>query len=129
MEGPLALVVGTLFGAGIYALLRRNLVRLVFGLILLTSAVNLLIFTVGGLVPASPPIVPPGATRPEPPFAPPLPQAMILTAIVIGFGLVVFTLVLAYRAYQAIGEPDADRMTAALPESREYDDADPPAAP
>lgn len=122
MEGPLALVAGVLFGAGVYAMGRRNMVRFVFGLILLTSAVNMLIFTVGGLVPSNPPLVPAQAQTPTAPFAPPLPQAMILTAIVIGFGLVAFTLVLIYRAYLETGELDPDAMQSALPRSGEYAD-------
>jgi multicomponent Na+:H+ antiporter subunit C len=114
MEGPLAIVVGVMFGAGVYAMLRSNLLRLVVGLILLTSAANVLIFTVGGLVRANPPLVPRGEVLPPAPYAPPLPQAMILTAIVIGFGLTVFALVLVLRAYEATGEVDPDAMRVAL---------------
>ena len=125
MEGPLALVVGVMFAAGVYAMLRSNLLRLVVGLILLTSAVNVLIFTVGGLVRANPPLISPGEALPPTPYAPPLPQAMILTAIVIGFGLTVFALVLILRAYEATREVDPDAMRAAL--APEEDDAGPPA--
>lgn len=107
METWLALVVGILFATGIYLVLRRNLLKLIFGLVLLSNAVNLLIFTVGRLVRASPALVPPGQTVPLEPFANPLPQALVLTAIVIGFGLVAFALVLLYRAYQSLGTVDS----------------------
>lgn len=110
METGLALVVGILFAAGVYLVLRRNLLKLIFGLVLLSNAVNLLIFTVGRLTRASPPLVPPGQVVPIEPFANPLPQALILTAIVIGFGLVAFALVLLYRAYESLGTVNADDL-------------------
>lgn len=110
MENGLALVVGILFAAGVYLVLRRNLLKLIFGLVLLSNAVNLLIFTVGRLTRASPPLVPPGHVVPIEPFANPLPQALILTAIVIGFGLVAFALVLLYRTYESLGTVDADEL-------------------
>lgn len=114
METVLALLVGVMFGAAVYALLRGTLLRLVVGVILFTASVNLMIFTVGGLVRDNPPLVAAGAAAPARPHAPALPQALVLTAIVIGFGLVVFTLVLVSRAHEATGEADADRMRAAL---------------
>lgn len=110
MELLLALVIGGLYAAGFYMMLRRSLVKLILGLALLGNAANLLIFTAGGLTRAEPPLVPAGATHPTAPFADPLPQAMILTAIVIGFGVLSFALVLAYRAYQTVGSEDLDAM-------------------
>ena len=108
MEPVLAVVVGALFAASVYLVLRANLLELVIGTILMTTAVNLLIFAAGRLTRGTPPLVPEGAAVPEAPWANPLSQAMILTAIVIGFGLFVFTLVLVYRAYQAMGSTDPD---------------------
>jgi multicomponent Na+:H+ antiporter subunit C len=110
MDSLLAFVIGGLYAAGIYLLLRRSLVHLIIGLSLLGNAANLLIFTVGGLTRGRPPLVPEDAQQPQPPFADPLPQALILTAIVIGFGVLAFALVLAYRAYQAVGSDDLDDM-------------------
>lgn len=101
----MAIVIGGLYAAGIYMLLRRSIVKLIFGLVLLGHAANLLILTAGGLVRARSPLVPEGAMIPAPPVADPLPQALILTAIVIGFGVVAFTVVLIHRAEQA-GETD-----------------------
>jgi len=110
MPVVLAVVIGGLYAAALYLLLRRNLARVIVGLALLTNATNLLIFTVAGLVRARPPLTPDGAQQPVPPFADPVPQALILTAIVIGFGVLAFALVLAYRAFQVVGSDDLDMM-------------------
>ncbi|MBN1967315.1 MAG: Na+/H+ antiporter subunit C [Anaerolineae bacterium] len=110
MEVVLALVIGGLYAAGLYMMMRRSFVKLVIGLALLGYAANLLIFTVNGLTRGAPPLVPEGATRPAEPFADPLPQALILTAIVIGFGVQAFTLVLFKRTYQAANTDDLDRI-------------------
>lgn len=106
----LAIVIGGLYAAGIYLMLRRSFAKLIIGLALLTNAANLFIFTVGGLTRASPPLVPEGFTAPPEPVADPLPQALILTAIVIGFGVLAFMMVLAYRTYAIVGSDDLDDM-------------------
>ena len=87
MEILLALASGVLYAAGIYLMLRRRLAQLIIGLGLLSNGTNLLIFTAGGLTRARPPVVPEGAAALVPPYADPVPQALVLTAIVIGFGL------------------------------------------
>lgn len=112
MEVVLAFVIGGLYAAGLYMMMRRSIVKLVIGLGLLGHAANLLIFTLGRLTRGEPPIVPQGATVPDAGVADPLPQALILTAIVIGFGLQAFALVLLKRAYQTLGTDDVDSMTA-----------------
>lgn len=112
MEILLAFVVGGLYAAGLYMMMRRSIVKLIIGLQLLGHATNLLIFTVGRLVRGRPPLIAPGATEPVGPFADPLAQALILTAIVIGFGLQAFTVVLIKRAYQVVGTDDVDEMRA-----------------
>jgi multicomponent Na+:H+ antiporter subunit C len=107
MELIMAVVIGVLFATGVYLILRRSIVKLLLGLLLLSQGANLLLFTVGGLRRAMPPILEEGAaTR----IADPLPQALILTAIVISFGLIAFTLVLAYRVDQVVGSDDLDDM-------------------
>ena len=111
----LALLVGLLFGAAAYLMLGRNFVRYLFGLVLLGTAANLLLFVVGGLTPAEPAIVPEGLEGPDEVLANALPQALILTAIVISFALLAFALVLAERAYRDLGTVDTDRMRAAEP--------------
>ena len=110
MEVVLAIVVGGLYAAGVYLMLRRRLAQIIIGLAMLTNAANLLIFTAAGLVRHNPPVVPPGATVLEGIAADPLPQALILTAIVIGFGILAFALVLAYRTYHVVGTDDLDDM-------------------
>lgn len=112
MHALLAIVVGLLYAAGIYLLMRRSIVKVILGLVLLGHAANLLIFVAGRLTRVHAPLVPLGADAPTPPFADPLPQALILTAIVIGFGVQAFALVLFRRAYQTVGADDLDRMKA-----------------
>ncbi len=110
MEPVLAIVIGALYAAGIYLMMRRNLVKLVIGLVLLSQAANLLIFTCAGLDSTHAALIPPGAQVPETSYADPLPQALILTAIVIGFGVISFTLALFHKAYQTVGTDDLDQM-------------------
>ncbi len=110
METLLAAVIGGLYAMGLYLMLGRSLVKLIIGLSLLGNAANLLIFTAGGLTRGKPPLIPADVTEPIEAFADPLPQAMILTAIVIGFGVLAFTMALAYRAYQTVGSEDLDEM-------------------
>jgi len=111
MEPVLAIVVGGLYAAGLYLMLRRSIVKLIIGLVFLGNAANLLIFTAAGLTRARPPLISPEMTQPDGPFADPLPQALILTAIVIGFGVLAFAMVLAYRTYETTGTDDIDKMT------------------
>ena len=115
METALAILVGTMVAAGIYLMLDRHLIRFIFGLVLISNAVNLLIFTVGLLSDRRPPLIPDPGTVPAGPVANALPQALILTAIVIGFALLVFVFVLFYRAYQEIGTADTESMRIAEP--------------
>ena len=106
----LAVTVGALYACGVYLLLRRSLVKLVIGLVLLGHAANLLIMAAAGVTLGRPPIVAEGAAALLPPYADPLPQALVLTAIVIGFGVQAFALVLLKRAYQAVGSDDLNAM-------------------
>ena len=95
----LALLVGVLFACGAYMIMLRGQIKLVLGLGLITHAVNLALFGTGPLTRGAPPIVPEtGATAAmASQFADPLPQALILTAIVISFGVTAFIVVLIYR--------------------------------
>ena len=108
MEVLLALASGVLYAAGVYLMLRRRLAQLIIALGLLSNGTHLLIFTAGGLTRSRPPVVPEGAAALEPPYADPVPQALILTAIVIGFGFTAFSLVLAHRVHATIGSDDVD---------------------
>jgi multicomponent Na+:H+ antiporter subunit C len=91
-------------------MMRRSLVKLIIGLILLSHAANLLIFTAGGLTRARPPLIPVGTLQPVAPYADPLPQALILTAIVISFGVLAFAVVLLHRTHQVTGTEDLDEL-------------------
>jgi multicomponent Na+:H+ antiporter subunit C len=110
MEILLALASGVLYAAGIYLMLRRRLAQLIIGLGLLSNGTNLLIFTAGGLTRSHPPVVPEGTTVLPEPYADPVPQALVLTAIVIGFGLLAFSLVLAHRVHDTVGSDDVDEV-------------------
>ena len=110
MEVILAITAGVLYGCGVYLLLRRRLAQLIIGLGLLSNATNLLIFTAGGLTRARAPVIPEGAETITKPFANPVPQSLVLTAIVIGFGVLAFSLVLAHRVHTATGTDDIDEI-------------------
>jgi multicomponent Na+:H+ antiporter subunit C len=110
MEILLPLIVGVLYTAGIYLLLRRSMVKVIIGLGLMAHAANLLIFTVGRLTRGHPPLIEKGGTALTEPFADPLPQALILTAIVISFGVQAFAIILFKKAYQTVGTDDLDDM-------------------
>lgn len=110
MEILLAVMTGVLYAAGIYMILRRSLVKLILGLILLGNGVNLLIFLLGGITKGKPPVIPDDPTGLVEVFAAPLPQALILTAIVISFGLQSFAIVLLKRAYKVVKTDDLDEM-------------------
>lgn len=115
MENYLALIVGLYFAASVYLLLSESLIRMLIGVALLGNGVNLLIFTSGRITREVPPIVPEGQKAVDMAIANPLPQALILTAIVISFALFAFVLVLAYRAYETIGTDDTAEMRLAEP--------------
>jgi multicomponent Na+:H+ antiporter subunit C len=115
MEPALVVVVTVYFFGSIFLLTSPNLIRILLGVALLGNAANLTIFTAGRLTREVPPIIPEGAMQPLAQTANPLPQALILTAIVISFSLFAFILVLVYRSYQEIGSENVDRMRDAEP--------------
>jgi len=94
MELVLIIVIGILFGLGTFFVLRRSYFRIILGLGLLGNGANLFIFLAGRLSKGRPPIISEGSLFAAEPWADPLPQALILTAIVISFGLVAFATVL-----------------------------------
>jgi len=110
MELILAIVVGLLYASGIYMILRRSLVKLIIGLILLGNGANLLIFLLGGITKGSPAIIAPDQQMLTEIYADPIPQALILTAIVISFGLQAFAIVLIKRAYIVAKTDDLYQM-------------------
>lgn len=115
MDYVLAALVGLFVALGVYLLLSRALIRMVLGVALLGNGINLLIFTAGRVMRDAAPIVPAGLDVPAGAIANPLPQALILTAIVIGFSMFAFLLVLAMRANQALDADTTDQMRLAEP--------------
>jgi multicomponent Na+:H+ antiporter subunit C len=113
METLLALTVGVLVAAAAYLLLARDLPRALLGFVLLGTAANLTIFAAGRIGTMVPPLVDAGAPALAAGAANPLPQALVLTAIVIGFGLAAFALVLVMRAHATFGTSSAEEMDAA----------------
>jgi multicomponent Na+:H+ antiporter subunit C len=111
---PLALALWLCLAAGLYLALSRDLLRIVVGLALLSSAVNLLLLAAGRMGPMQPPVVDAGS-RTLGEAANAVPQALILTAIVIGFALMCFSFVLVMRLLQQTGRDDATALRAAEP--------------
>jgi multicomponent K+:H+ antiporter subunit C len=93
VEALMAGVIGVLIAGGVFLLLRARTFPIILGLLLLGYATNLFLLATGRLGAAAPPIITPGSTQ----HADPLPQALILTSIVISFGMVAFVVVLALR--------------------------------
>ncbi len=105
MELLLILGIGTLFACGTYLLLQRSLLQIVIGLSLYSHGANLALMVSGGLKRGAAPFLNGGGT-----FTDPLPQALILTAIVISFGVTAFALVLMYRTRQVCGSDKVDDL-------------------
>ncbi|MGM8364653.1 Na(+)/H(+) antiporter subunit C [Virgibacillus sp. W0181] len=103
MEFIISILAGILFTTGIYNILQKQLLRIVIGTGLISHAAHLFILTMGGLKGGQPPVLESGITE----YTDPLPQALILTSIVISFGVTSVVLVLAYRT---INENDSDNM-------------------
>jgi multicomponent Na+:H+ antiporter subunit C len=97
-------------------MLSKHVIRILLGVAIFGNAVNLLIFTTGRVMREVAAIIPQGGDQPTGLVANPLPQALILTAIVISFSFFAFLLVLAYRAYQELGTDDTDGMRVAEPQ-------------
>ena|SRR5690554_6936061 len=103
MELILAIVIAVLTGTGVYLMLRARTFPVVMGLTLFTYAVNLFLFSMGRLNYNAPPVVNMSNT-----YTDPLPQALVLTAIVIGFAMTAFVVVLALRARADLGNDHVD---------------------
>ena len=118
MDHALALLAGLFIAVAIYLLLSRSLIRMLLGLVLLGNGINLMILAGGRLSRIVPPIVLGDAVAPAADAANPLPQALILTAIVIGFAMFSFLLVLSWRAYHRLDDDNTDHMSVAEPPGR-----------
>ncbi len=116
METGVVVLIGLFFAVAVYLMLSKQLVRMLLGIAILGNAVNMLIFTNGRLTREVPPLIPDNLYVPEGAIANPLPQALVLTAIVISFSFFAFLLVLAFRAYQELGTDGVNSMRVAEPE-------------
>ena len=109
MEILMAILVGILYAAGVYMLLRRSILKFIIGIIFLSNATNLLVFLSAGLV-AGKPVFLDGEESNSVAYADPLPQALVLTAVVIGLGIVVYLLAIKYRFFSETGSDDLDQL-------------------
>ncbi|OCW55738.1 Na+/H+ antiporter subunit C [Hoeflea olei] len=115
MEPLFALLVGALFTVAFYLFLSKHVIRVLMGAAILGNAVNLLIFTAGRVTREVPPVIGGGNDVLVQGAANPLPQALILTAIVISFSFFAFLLVLGFRAFQKLDTDRSDEMRVAEP--------------
>ncbi len=106
MEIIMIFVIGILFMCATYLMLSKSLLRIIVGTGLLSHGAHLLILTMGGLKKGAAPVLGGNAEA----YTDPIPQALILTAIVISFGVTAFFLVLAYRAYQELGTDNMEKL-------------------
>lgn len=104
MEALLSLLIGIITACGIYMMLRGRTFPVVLGLTLLSYAVNVFLFAMGRLTIGHPPVIDAAVSQ----YADPLPQALVLTAIVISFGMTAFVIVLALKARAELGSDHVD---------------------
>lgn len=104
MEAMIAICIGALTASGVYLLLRARTYPVILGIMMLGYAVNLFLVVMGRVLPGAAPIITEGVTE----YVDPLPQALVLTAIVIGFGMAAFAVVLALRAGIGAGTDHVD---------------------
>ena len=105
-----ALAIAAYVGCGLYMMLSRHLVRVVLGLALLTNGAIFLIFVAGRTGSVTPPVIPSGSETLAPYAANALPQALVLTAIVIGFALTAFAMVLTLKTVRATGSVETNAL-------------------
>jgi multicomponent K+:H+ antiporter subunit C len=120
MEWLVAIVIGVMTASGVYLVLRARTFPLVLGLTLLSYAVNVFLFTMGRLQVGQAAIISPDATS----YTDPLPQALVLTAIVIAFGMTAFLIVLALKARSELGNDHVDGMSYVAEEQSPKNKAD-----
>lgn len=116
MEPIFAILVGLFFAVAVYLLLSKYIIRVLLGVAILGNAVNLTIFASGRILRDVPPVIGAGLDVSTVQTANPLPQALILTAIVISFSFFSFLLVLSWRAYRVLGTDNTDEMRVAEPD-------------
>ena len=108
MEAVIAIAIGVLFGSGVWLILRPRSFQVITGLLLISYAVNLFIFVMGRLSVDKPPLTLDGEVLAPSLYADPLPQALVLTAIVIGFATTALYLVVLIGARGLTGTDHVD---------------------
>ena len=116
MELMLAIVIGVLTASGVYLSLRAHTFSVVLGLTMLSYAVNLFLFVMGRVLIGHPAVVDAAASA----YADPLPQALVLTAIVIAFGMTAFVIVLSLRALVEMGNDHVDGTHIEHPHTKKH---------
>lgn len=112
MELIIAIFIGLLYASGVYLLLRRSIVKLILGVFVLSNATNLIIFLSAGIHRSGVSFIgPESETGQLETMADPLPQALILTALVIGLGIAAYILALKYKYFEATGTHDLDQLS------------------
>lgn len=106
MEILMSCIIGLLFAVGTYLLLSKSILRIILGTVILSHGAHLLLLTMSKLKRGAPPLLGENAVS----YTDPLPQALILTSIVISFGVTALILVIAFRAYQTLGTDDMEQM-------------------
>jgi multicomponent Na+:H+ antiporter subunit C len=106
MSFLLSLVIMVLVSCGVYCVMQPNIMKMIIGILLLSNACNLILFVSAGLSDRVMPIIPRGEEFLDLKAADPVPQALILTAIVIGFGVIAYFLILCREFYRDRGEDD-----------------------
>ncbi|KTD13227.1 NADH-quinone oxidoreductase subunit K [Legionella jamestowniensis] len=110
MTDMICWLIGILVSISIYLILSRQIMRWLFGIVILSSTINLVIFVAGRLYSSRPSFISQENPAPNEALANPLPQALILTAIVIGFGLLAFSLILVRKLWRTFSTTDSDVM-------------------
>ncbi|MDK2978845.1 MAG: multicomponent Na+:H+ antiporter subunit [Bacteroidales bacterium] len=112
MELILAIFIGLLYACGVYLVLRRSIVKVILGIFVLSNATNLIIFLAGGIKRSGAAFIAEGAEKIDPAtISDPLPQALILTAIVISLGIASYILALKYKYFEVTGTHDLDQLS------------------
>jgi len=106
METFMTIISGVLFTVGTYLILNKNLLRIILGLTLFTHATHLMLLAINGLKKGAAPLLGENAAS----YTDPIPQALILTSIVISFALTAFLLVLGYRTYVELGTDNMKQL-------------------
>jgi len=111
MELIIAIFIGLLYACGVYLVLRRSIIKVILGIFVLSNATNLIIFLAGGVTRSGKAFIPEGSETIDPKvISDPLPQALILTAVVISLGIAAYILALKFRYFEVTGTHDLDQM-------------------